>query len=474
MSKGHFIGVVSPIVLKQDIYINENNIDGYFSVSNSSNYYFELSGGVFSSKCTHGETAQTTLIAVQDMPVSFDYKVSSELSCDIFTLTVAGTQIAEISGEKSGTWSGTLKAGDAIKLKYSKDNSISSGDDKAIVSNLKVNSLPTNAGPLTTITSSNIETYFEDGGIGHFWSKSNVQYLIQRSNYNGDGDSADALRLQAKSEIILSFMASFSLSYTENAYIQIGNTTIATINGGESLNESYSFILKKGEALVVGWSNTSSSPLYGTSVNINNFMIRSVSYTSSGSGQVARKITKEYLGVNGVARKVIVGKIGVDGIAREYMGDYGKLMWPPETYNTETGNSIKNSYSLQNGKAILECSGGFNTIPQSAGIVMHYKRAGQRLLLPAGTVINCNISVSHSGWADGGLLIVYTDGTTDVSGYNKTADVLITLSKPGYIQVEATRHSEQSNTGWDGTDNRYSCTTILTSLYIDGKRIFPE
>lgn len=471
MSKGHFIGVVSPIVLKQDIYINENNIDGYFSVSNSSNYYFELSGGVFSSKCTHGETAQTTLIAVQDMPVSFDYKVSSELSCDIFTLTVAGTQIAEISGEKSGTWSGTLKAGDAIKLKYSKDNSISSGDDKAIVSNLKVNSLPTNAGPLTTITSSNIETYFEDGGIGHFWSKSNVQYLIQRSNYNGDGD---ALRLQAKSEIILSFMASFSLSYTENAYIQIGNTTIATINGGESLNESYSFILKKGEALVVGWSNTSSSPLYGTSVNINNFMIRSVSYTSSGSGQVARKITKEYLGVNGVARKVIVGKIGVDGIAREYMGDYGKLMWPPETYNTETGNSIKNSYSLQNGKAILECSGGFNTIPQSAGIVMHYKRAGQRLLLPAGTVINCNISVSHSGWADGGLLIVYTDGTTDVSGYNKTADVLITLSKPGYIQVEATRHSEQSNTGWDGTDNRYSCTTILTSLYIDGKRIFPE
>lgn len=473
MSKGHFIGVVSPIVLKQDIYINENNIDGYFSVSNSSNYYFELSGGVFSSKCTHGEIAQTTLIATQDMSVSFDYKVSSELSCDIFTLTVAGTQIAEISGEKSGTWSGTLKARDAIKLKYSKDNSINSGDDKAIVSNLKVNSLPTNAGPLTTITSSNIETYFEDGGIGHFWNKSNVQYLIQRSNYNGDGDRVDALRLQTKSEIILSFMASFSLSYTEKAYIQIGNTTIATINGGESLNESYSFVLKKGEALVVGWSNTSSSPLYGTSVNINNFMIRSVSYTSSGSGQVARKITKEYLGVNGVARKVIVGKIGVDGIAREYMGDYGKLMWPPETYNTETGNSIKNSYSLQNGKAILECSGGFNTILQSAGIVMHYKRAGQRLLLPAGTVINCNISVSHSGWADGGLLIVYTDGTTDVSGYNTTADVLITLSKPGYIQVEATRHSE-SNPGWDGTDNRYSCTTILTSLYIDGKRIFPE
>lgn len=475
MSKGQYIGVNSPIIEKQTITVNENNINGYFDVNNGDTYYFKMSGGELKSVGGTSQTATTTLTALWDMPVSFDYKVSSESGYDIFTVTVAGTSIASISGEKSGSWSGTLKAGEQIKLEYAKDHSGSQGDDTATVSNLKVTSLPVSTGAKTTLTADNAATYFENGGTGNFWYKNNVQYLIQRRNYNGDGDMADALRLQARSDMIVSFVGYFSLSYTESAYVQAGKTMLATIAGGESVNKSFSCTLRKGDTLVIGWKNTSQSPLYGTSVDIHDIKVMPFAYKSSGkTGQVARKIAKEYLGVSGVARSVIVGKLGVSGVAREYMGGPGKLTWPPETYNTEAGNSIQNSFSLDNGKAVLACSGRFNSRGQSAGVVMHYKRGGQQVLLPAGTVINCQVSVSHSGYADGGLLVVYTDGTTDTSGYNATTNVSITMAKPGYVQVEATKHSETDGNIWDGTESGLYCTTTLTSMYIDGAQVWPQ
>ena len=117
MSKGQYIGVNSPIIEKQTITVNENNINGYFDVNNGDTYHFKMSGGVLTSIGGTSQTATTTLTALWDMPVSFDYKVSSESGYDIFTVTVAGTSIASISGEKSSSWSGTLKAGEQIELK---------------------------------------------------------------------------------------------------------------------------------------------------------------------------------------------------------------------------------------------------------------------------------------------------------------------------------------------------------------------
>lgn len=472
MSKGQYIGVNSPIIEKQTITVNENNINGYFDVNNGDTYYFKMSGGVLTSIGGTSQTATTTLTALWDMPVSFDYKVSSESGYDIFTVTVAGTSIASISGEKSSSWSGTLKAGEQIELKYEKDRSGSQGDDAATVSNLKVTSLPVSAGAKTALTADNVETYFENGGTGTYWDKNNVVYVIQRSNYLGAG--GDALRLQAKRDMVVSFQGYFNPAYNGRAYVQYGNKTIETFQDDTTVTGEFAYVLKKGESLVVGCTLTVSY-LRGTFVQVDNIKVIPISYQSSGkTGQVARKITKEYLGVSGVSRSVIVGKLGVSGVAREYIGGPGKLMWPPETYNTETGNSIQNSYSLDNGKAVLTCAGGFKTVPQSAGVVMQYKRGGQRLLLPAGTMVNCQVDVGHSGWADGGLLIIYADGTTDTSGYNASTNVSITMTKPGYVQIEATRHSEDSSTGWDGRDSKYQCTTTLTSLYIDGIQVWPQ
>ena len=41
MSKGQYIGVNSPIIEKQTITVNENNINGYFDVNNGDTYHFK-------------------------------------------------------------------------------------------------------------------------------------------------------------------------------------------------------------------------------------------------------------------------------------------------------------------------------------------------------------------------------------------------------------------------------------------------
>ena len=43
MSKGQYIGVNSPIIEKQTITVNENNINGYFDVNNGDTYHFKMS-----------------------------------------------------------------------------------------------------------------------------------------------------------------------------------------------------------------------------------------------------------------------------------------------------------------------------------------------------------------------------------------------------------------------------------------------
>lgn len=470
MSKGQFIGVVSPTIVSQSISIDENNIAGYFNVINSDSYYFEMSGGVLSSKCTHRQTASTTLIALRDMPTSFSYKVSSESGYDIFTLTVAGTKVAEISGEKSGSWSGTLKAGDKIELNYTKDSSGSQGDDKATVSNLKVTAIPVTAGTKTALTAENKGTYFKESGTSHYWS--GLEFNISRDEVPGDDNTA-MINLQAKQDMAVFFYCNCGLDYYSTFQVSIGGITIIDVKAGESTVGYFARDMKAGQSMVISWTGPSSRTY--SSIHINDIQVMPITQKAIGpSGQVARRVKKELIGISAVARKVIVGKIGVSGVAREYMGGAGKLVWPPSVYNTDTASTISNNYSESNGKRVLECTGGFSKQGVAAGIIMQYARAGQRILLAAGTVIQCDLSVAHTGFADGGLMIVYADGTTDANYYNKTmAGEVIALSKPGYIQIEATRHSEVK-TYQDGTNKGLYCITTLSALYINGENVFPE
>jgi hypothetical protein len=88
-------------------------------------------------------TSQTTITMTsdRDFTVSFDYAVSSESNYDKLTITLDSTTVANgVSGTKSDAYtSGTLTAGThTLVVKYGKDNSGNTGDDRGYLSSLVV------------------------------------------------------------------------------------------------------------------------------------------------------------------------------------------------------------------------------------------------------------------------------------------------------------------------------------------------
>lgn len=131
--------IYETVVTGEDVLVTADNISKYFTVTNSS-YYFKGSGSTFTT--TNGgvnsSTGQTTLTSLVTCPISFDYSYSSEASCDKLTITVAGTTIANgLSGSTTNkSYSGTIKAGDQLVFKYTKDGSVHSNLDKCTFSNM--------------------------------------------------------------------------------------------------------------------------------------------------------------------------------------------------------------------------------------------------------------------------------------------------------------------------------------------------
>lgn len=122
--------------------IDNTNISDYFTITNGTygfiwndidNAFSSTNGGVNSS------TATSTWTALQDIKnISFTYSYSSESNYDKFTLTVAGNTIVNnVSGSTTiKTWSGDILTGESIVLKYTKDSSANSNDDKCKIYNI--------------------------------------------------------------------------------------------------------------------------------------------------------------------------------------------------------------------------------------------------------------------------------------------------------------------------------------------------
>ena len=130
---------VDPIVVN----ITASNISEYFTVNNSSSYYFNGQGNVFTTnnKGISSSTASTILTAKQDISeISFDYSYSSERPYDKFTLKVAGSFIENgVSGPTTAkSYNGPLTSGQTIEFKYIKDSSVDKNDDKCTFSNMVI------------------------------------------------------------------------------------------------------------------------------------------------------------------------------------------------------------------------------------------------------------------------------------------------------------------------------------------------
>ena len=144
-----YVGILSdvPIYSVTDITdtITYSNINDFFEVTSDPLYYFTSNAvlnTIFKSNNSGAAntTAKTTLKALYDMTLSFDYSYSSEANYDKFTLAIAGTVVENgVSGSTTNkSWSGTLTAGQEISFTYSKDGSQNKNDDQCTFSNMVV------------------------------------------------------------------------------------------------------------------------------------------------------------------------------------------------------------------------------------------------------------------------------------------------------------------------------------------------
>lgn len=128
MAKGTYVGMLTdiPIYSTTTTSITSDNISSVFTITNGT-YYFAGSGSTFTSNNTvRSTTATTTLTALYDTEVSFSYSYYYYTSGS-FSLTVGGVSVVSDSGSPrqdiSGTYSGSIKAGETIVFSFSRGTS---------------------------------------------------------------------------------------------------------------------------------------------------------------------------------------------------------------------------------------------------------------------------------------------------------------------------------------------------------------
>lgn len=323
------------------------------------------------------------------------------------------------------------------------------------------------------VTSSNINKVFSNIVNGSYYFAEDGSTGKFVSNNKGVHNSTATTTLTAAENMTLSFSYIVSSEVRYDKFtITIAGSDVGTFSGTDVTEKTWSGSLNAGDTIVFSYSKDSSANggddcasfynMWATPTNGNQTM------------QAARKVKKWLFGVGGVARDVYRGHVGVGGVARTFLQADFNLQWPPYQYINSAGHGLTINYGDNGSRLDLYVGGAMYGNNESAGLVMNYRRGEANAMLKAGTVIIFSMEVSHSGWADGGFVIVYADGTRDSSYYNTTyTKKEVVLTKPGRIFFEATRHTEDGSSAWNGNDSKYSCEVQVSYLSIDGTVIYP-
>lgn len=169
------------------------------------------------------------------------------------------------------------------------------------------------------ITSSNVSQYFTVTNGSYYFAGSGNVFT---SNNAGVNSSTAQTTLTAKTDIsALTFNYSYSSEQNYDKFtLSVGGTTIESAVSGSTTTKSYSGSLSAGASIVMTYAKDSSQHKNDDKCTVSNISITTKVRTQTGTEtkSVARKVTKEYIGVSGVARKVTKGYIGVNGVARQY------------------------------------------------------------------------------------------------------------------------------------------------------------
>ena len=111
------------------------------TTENDSTYPFTMSDGVYTStNKTNSSKSVFTITALYDFTLKLEYSVSSESGYDMLTISKNGTALYTKSGIVSWTAVDiSLKAGDTLTIRYSKDSSLSKNNDEVYFKLLNVN-----------------------------------------------------------------------------------------------------------------------------------------------------------------------------------------------------------------------------------------------------------------------------------------------------------------------------------------------
>lgn len=137
-----------------------NSLSSYFTITQgggydgsfpkNGNYYVSDIYGQSSSTAYLGLTAKTAITGL-----SFDCIVSSEARYDTLSIQYNGSEVKNMSGTETYTWSGNVKSGDYFRFYYEKDGSMDDYDDCGKVGNFKATVTETTTIPDTTVTYNN-------------------------------------------------------------------------------------------------------------------------------------------------------------------------------------------------------------------------------------------------------------------------------------------------------------------------------
>ena len=230
-------------------------------------FYVGDNGTLMSSNKTNNTTSSVTFEIYESGTLTFNYEVSSE-GPDYFRVYVNGTRRDSYSGTRSGTLTYSLSAGDEVRLSYSKDGSISTGDDRVRISGFEFVASGTGVVPGDELTDAFSVT--NDSRYPFTYNSSSDSYT---STNKSDGTTSTlTLNVTKSGQLRFDWAVSSESSYDKLIVKKNnGSTALLTKSGVE--NGNYACSVVAGDVITFAYQKDSSQSRNDDEIIISNIGI---------------------------------------------------------------------------------------------------------------------------------------------------------------------------------------------------------
>lgn len=230
-------------------------------------FYVGDNGTLMSSNKTNNTTSSVTFEIYESGTLTFDYEVSSE-GPDYFRVYVNGTRRDSYSGTRSGTLTYSLSAGDEVRLSYSKDGSISTGDDRVRISGFEFVASGTGVVPGDELTDAFSVT--NDSRYPFTYNSSSDSYTS--TNKSDSTTSTLTLNVTKSGQLRFDWAVSSESSY-DKLIVKKNNGTTALLTKSGQYNGNYTCSVVAGDVITFAYQKDSSQSRNDDEIIISNIGI---------------------------------------------------------------------------------------------------------------------------------------------------------------------------------------------------------